>query len=62
VPEIPAMDYFVPNLGLDRDILDSQASIKTTEKKLGKWEPKQDSDGAWIVPVAYNNRSYSYKK
>ena len=57
-----AMDYKVPNFGLDKDILDASASIKTTEKKLGKWNPKQDADGAWIVPVAFDNRSYGYNK
>ena len=54
-------DYFVPNLGLDKDIIDSAASIKTTETSLKKkWNPTQDKDGAWVVPEAYNNKSYGY--
>ena len=54
-------DFKVPNFGMDTDIVNTIGSIKSTEKKLGKWEPKQDADGAYIVPVAFDNRSYGYK-
>jgi len=51
----------VPNLGLDRDIIDAGSSIQTTEKKLKtKWNPKQDKDGMWVVPQPIDNSSYSY--
>ena len=57
-----AVDYKVPNFGLDKDILDANASIKSTEKKLKKqWNPTQDADGMWVVPVPFDNTSYSYK-
>ena len=54
-------DYKVPNLGMDKDIKDSFGSVKTTEAKLGAWNPTQDDDGAWVVPTAYSNASYNYK-
>ena len=55
-------DYFVPNFGLDKDILATQSIIEKLEKKHGKWTPKQDDNGVWIVPSAESNKSYSYKK
>ena len=55
-------DYFVPNFGLDKDIVDTQNIIANMEKKYGKWTPKQDDNGVWIVPSAADNKSYSYKK
>ena len=55
------VDYFVPNLGIDKDIIDAKASIKSTEKKLGAWNPKQDKNGYWSVPEAAAGDSYSYK-
>ena len=47
------VDYKVPNLGMDTDIKQTQASLISTEKKLGNWNPKQDKDGAFIVPEPY---------
>ena len=32
------MNYKVPDLGLDRDILDSLKNLKDTEKKIGPWK------------------------
>ena len=64
-PELKAAehptDYAVPHFGVDRDILDTKASIKTTEANLGEWNPVQDENGYWVVPVAHENTSYSYK-
>jgi len=45
------IDYFVPNFGVDHDILATQRHIKKTEKRLKKkWNPKKDEDGNWILP------------
>lgn len=60
-PKPHPVDYFVPNFGLDRDIVDTQASIAAQEAKHGKWVPVQDDNGVWIVPQAANNKSYTYK-
>ena len=54
-------DYTVPNFGMDRDIIDSNVNLKKVEGKLGNWNPTQDADGAYIVPIAYDNASYGYK-
>jgi hypothetical protein len=32
------MNYKVPNLGMDKDILDSMKNLKDAEKRLGKWK------------------------
>ena len=40
VPKSHPVDYKVTNLGIDKDIIDAQASIVSTETKLGKWTPK----------------------
>jgi len=47
-----ALDYKVPNFGLDTDIKNTVSSLKSTEAKLGNWNPKQDADGAFIVPTS----------
>ena len=61
-PDSHDKDYFVPNFGLDSDIVAATDSIKSVETGLGhEWKPVQDDDGAWIVPEAANNASYSYK-
>jgi hypothetical protein len=46
------LDYKVPNFGLDTDIKNTVSSLKSTEKKLGNWNPKKDSDGAFVVPTS----------
>ena len=51
----------MPNFGLDKDIVDAQAHIAAQEAKHGKWTPKQDDNGVWIVPGAADNKSYTYK-
>jgi len=38
---------------MDTDIKQTQASLISTEKKLGNWNPKQDKDGAYVVPEPY---------
>ena len=35
-PSIPR-NYFVPNFGVDRDIISSLDNLETEEVKLGKW-------------------------
>jgi hypothetical protein len=50
-PKYP-LNYKVPNFGLDTDIKNTVSSLKSTEKKLGNWNPKKDSDGAYIVPTS----------
>ena len=60
-PKENPKDYFVPNFGIDHDILDAQANIKSLEKVHGAWNPKQDDNGVWIVPTAHDNNSYNYK-
>ena len=32
------MNYKVNNLGMDKDIIDTQKNLKDAEKKLGKWK------------------------
>ena len=54
-------DYFVPNFGLDHDIKVTQANIAAQEKIHGKWTPKQDENGVWMVPSPINNNNYTYK-
>jgi len=51
----------VPNFGLDKDVVDTQAHIAAQEAKHGKWTPTQDDNGVWIVPGAADNKSYTYK-
>ena len=43
--------YFVPNFGLDTDIVATQKHERDSAKKLGKWTPKKDKDDKWIVPT-----------
>jgi hypothetical protein len=50
-PKYP-LDYKVPNFGLDKDIKNTVASLKSTEKKLGNWNPTKDADGAFVVPTS----------
>lgn len=55
------MDYFVPNFGLDKDILDTQKHVADQEKQKGHtWTPTQDENGHWDVPEAHSNKSYTY--
>lgn len=55
------VDYFVPNFGMDHDIKITQANIAAQEKIHGKWTPKQDENGVWMVPSPINNNNYTYK-
>jgi hypothetical protein len=54
-------DYFVPDFGVDKEILEAQEHIKQQEKTHGPWNVKQDDNGVWMVPGAADNHSYSYK-
>ena len=57
------INYKVPNFGVDEDIINTQKHISDQEKaKNHVWKPKQDENGAWIVPKAHANGSYTYKK
>ena len=61
-PKGPPKDYFVPDFGLEEDVVDTLAHIKKEEKRLKHvWKPVQDENGVWIVPEAINNKSYTYK-
>lgn len=60
-PKGHPVDYYVPNFGLDHDILTAQKNIKDQEKKHGVWTPKQDDNGVWQVPTAAPNSSYTYR-
>ena len=46
------MDYFVPQFGVDHDIVASQAHEAASEASLAqKWElTKDEASGKWIVP------------
>jgi hypothetical protein len=44
------MDYKVPDLGLDHDIIATAGSIKDAEKITGdQWKVKKDKDGKWVL-------------
>ena len=50
-PASHPVDYFVPNFGVDHEIIATQRHEKSASKTLGAWNPKQDKDGKWIVPT-----------
>jgi hypothetical protein len=61
LPDARPKDYFVPDFGLEDDIVDAIDNIKSEETRLKhKWTPEQDENGVWIVPEAFNNKSYTY--
>lgn len=62
-PDHP-VDYYVPNFGVDHDIVHTQKHIADTEGILGhKWNPKFDEENkAYIVPTAADNLSYNYRQ
>jgi len=45
-------NYKVPDLGMDKDIVDTQKHIADQEKVHGAWNPVQDENGVWQVPKA----------
>jgi hypothetical protein len=54
--------YFVPNFGEDHDIANIKEATSAAEEKVDhKWNPKQDDEGAWIVPQPIDAASYSYR-
>ena len=59
VPKHPKVDfphdYFVPNFGVDHDIVATHSNLENAEKTLKtKWNPKQDKDGKWDIPYESN--------
>ena len=63
IPEHPKPDgdYTVPKLGVDPDILATQASEEQASETLNhSWVPTQDKNGYWNVPQPFDNKSYSY--
>ena len=59
-PQDHKVNYFVPNFGLDHDILDSQQNLKEMEHKYGVWKVKEDEYGNIVLPGPIDNDSYSY--
>jgi hypothetical protein len=55
------VNYFVPNFGVDTDILDSHQNLKNTEEAMGKplSTPARNGDGTWEVAIE-GNESYNY--
>ena len=60
-PKQPERNYFVPNFGMDADMINAKDSITQSEATLGHtWTPTQDANGYWDVPAAFSAQSYSY--
>ena len=60
-PKDPARNYFIPNFGMDVDMINAKDSIASSEATLGQtWSPTQDDNGYWNVPEAFSAQSYSY--
>jgi hypothetical protein len=59
-PPGPPMDYFVPDFGLEDDVVVAQKNIADQEALHGPWVPTQDENGVWIVPGPADNSSYTY--
>lgn len=53
--------YFVPDFGMDQDVIHTGKHIADQEAKHGAWNPSKDENGKWNVPTAHNNDSYSYR-
>ena len=47
------MDYFVPNFGMDKEIKNTQASIATVEKFMGRKMTIEDKKKKEEPPVDY---------
>merc|ERR1712166_664149 len=55
------VDYFVPDFGLDEDIIGVNDGLAWAQKDIGHtWTPTQDANGYWNVPEAAAADSYSY--
>jgi len=54
------MNYFVPNFGVDQDIIDATENISNAEDTLGPWKPEQDKNGYWLVPQPIDASLYKY--
>ena len=58
-----AMNYKVPNFGLDHDIETSQTNLADSERLLQhKWNPKKNEKGAYVLPNSANAHSTSTYK
>ena len=54
-------DYFVPDFGLDEDIIGVNDGLAWAQNDIGHtWSPTQDANGYWNVPEAAAADSYSY--
>jgi hypothetical protein len=61
VPDSHPKDYFVPDFGLEEDVVDTLNHVKKEEKRLKhEWKPVHDENGVWIVPEPIDNSSYRY--
>ena len=61
--EIPR-DYFVPDFGVDEDILNVNKALVVSEAQIGKtWKPVFNDDKKYWenMPAAAANSSYTYK-
>jgi hypothetical protein len=51
-PKSHPVDYFVPNFGVDHEIVATHKHMGDAEKRLKhKWVPKKDEDDKWVVPT-----------
>ena len=54
-------DFRIPDFGLDEDVVWTQENIANQQKVLDhEWNPVQDENGVWVVPTAFDNKSYTY--
>ena len=56
-------NYFVPDFGVDHDILDSESDLAITEKRLNHvWNPIYNEEKKFWenMPAAAANSSYTY--
>jgi len=58
--KVAADPVIYPNDPLDEDVIDTMGHVEQQEALHGKWVPVQDDNGVWILPSAYDNRSYTY--
>jgi len=56
----PPRGYYVPNFGMDQDIVDAQSNIKLLEKAHGAWSPVRDGAGGFVMPALAPGSSQSH--
>jgi len=59
-PKGPPRNYYVPNFGMDQDIVDAQQNIKTEEKLNGAWNPVRNGAGGFDMPALDPNGGQSH--